>query len=499
VNPDQKQPNRLLLFNVALLAGFAGLSAPAATLYVDANNAAPGPPYSTWATAATNIQDAVDVAVAGDEIAVTNGVYQSGQRVWPPGEWTNRLAVTKPLKLYSVNGSGVTIIDAGGQIRCVYLVADATLSGFTLSNGIAGYLGYRLPTATKGGGLYCESNSVAVSDCVITRNKVGYYTGPTIGALGAGVYGGTLTRCTLTLNTTALSDGGGAAYAILNNCVISSNRADSGGGALHCTLNNCSILNNGAYYGGGAADSTLNNCTIANNWAATGEGGIGGGTLRCTANNCVLSNNVALGEPDPHFYAFGGGAWGGTLNNCTITGNYSWHGAGGASGATLNNCIVYYNTAHDVDPDCSTNCTLNYCCTTFMPISGMGNFTNQPLFGFGSLRLQAGSPCINAGNNAYVTSSTDLDGNPRISGGTVDVGAYEFVFARQLFFSKLSGTKYCFSFDSETNRTYVVEYKNALTDPDWNSYPPVIGNGQMFTVTNSVGDIPQRFYRLRVE
>jgi len=66
-----------------------------------------------------------------------------------------------------------------------------------------------------------------------------------------------------------------------------------------------------------------------------------------------------------------------------------------------------------------------------MPTNGVGNTTNAPLVGdtntWSDLRLQPNSPCINAGNNNYVTWSTDLDGMPRIIGGTVDTGAYEFV------------------------------------------------------------------------
>jgi hypothetical protein len=71
---------------------------------------------------------------------------------------------------------------------------------------------------------------------------------------------------------------------------------------------------------------------------------------------------------------------------------------------------------------------MSYCDTTPYP-GGTGNITNEPTFvnlTGGDYHLQSNSPCINSGNNAYVTNSTDLDGNPRISGGTVDIGAYEY-------------------------------------------------------------------------
>jgi hypothetical protein len=47
----------------------------------------------------------------------------------------------------------------------------------------------------------------------------------------------------------------------------------------------------------------------------------------------------------------------------------------------------------------------------------------------GDLRLKTGSPAINAGDNNVANPAlpaTDLDGKPRILGGTVDMGAYEF-------------------------------------------------------------------------
>src|SRR5208282_1467723 len=44
----------------------------------------------------------------------------------------------------------------------------------------------------------------------------------------------------------------------------------------------------------------------------------------------------------------------------------------------------------------------------------------------GDYHLQSVSPCINAGYNASVPVVVDMDGNPRIVGGTVDIGAYEY-------------------------------------------------------------------------
>src|SRR5437660_7827379 len=71
----------------------------------------------------------------------------------------------------------------------------------------------------------------------------------------------------------------------------------------------------------------------------------------------------------------------------------------------------------------------NNCCLIPLPGIGARNITNAPLFADtrqGNLHLRRNSPCINAGDNAYVATGTDLDGNPRIMGGAVDVGAYEY-------------------------------------------------------------------------
>jgi len=55
--------------------------------------------------------------------------------------------------------------------------------------------------------------------------------------------------------------------------------------------------------------------------------------------------------------------------------------------------------------------------------------TNPPLFvdaANGDYHLRSGSPCIDSGANSWVTTTTDMDGNPRIINHIVDMGAYEF-------------------------------------------------------------------------
>ncbi len=328
--------------------------------YVAASSANPVAPYTSWAAAAITIQDAVGAAtVPGAMVLVTNGIYDTG------GGNGNRVTVDKLLNLRSINGPQFTSIDGDQSVRCVYLADSATLSGFALTNGLGEY----------GGGVFCESQTAVVSNCVVSGNVASGYDSHynIVEGSGGGAYGGTLNNCTLTGNSATGTYG-------------------SGGGASACTLNNCTLSRNRA-------------------WVSTyGYGGYGGGAYVCTLNNCTLTGNSATGA-----YGSGGGAEGCTLNNCTLTSNSATYGGGGAHSCTLNNCILFSNAP---DSDYGS------------PGSLAGdNWIGDPLFvdwASGNLRMQSNSPCINAGNNSYVTCAPDLDGNPRMVGGTVDIGAYEF-------------------------------------------------------------------------
>jgi PKD repeat protein len=361
--------------------------------YVSAASSQPVPPYASWATASKTIQEAIDaVSVPGALVLVTNGTYATGGRA-AYGTLTNRVVVDKFITVASLNGPQTTVIqgfqvpgttNGDSAIRCVYVTSGAALSGFRLTQGATRTAGHS-DREQGGGGVCCEGRSAVVSNCVLTGNSA---------YRGGGAYGGTLYNCVFTKNAAYL--GGGAHGSALTTCRLTGNLADGGGGAYGGALNNCRLTDNiGSYYGGGAMAGTLNNCT--------------------------LTGNAAV-------YAGGGGAYSSALNNCTLTGNSAAHYGGGALESTLYNCIVYYNSA-TYDGANYQGGTLSYCCTTPLPW-GAGNLANKPSFvntnGWSDLRLQSNSPCINAGTNLTDVASTDLDGRPRIKGGRVDIGAYEY-------------------------------------------------------------------------
>jgi hypothetical protein len=161
---------------------------------------------------------------------------------------------------------------------------------------------------------------------------------------------------------------------------------------------------------------------IINSLISSNQTVSGGGVYRSLLTNClVIRDSATIGgglysfNPDP-------------IYNCTVVSNTATSAAGGVREGLCLNCIVYYNlapSAPNIQP-----VTVAYCCTTPLLI-GSGNFTNAPRFADlagENFHLQSGSPCINSGNNAFVTITNDLDGSPRIAGGTVDVGAYELPF-----------------------------------------------------------------------
>ncbi|HTV42050.1 MAG TPA: choice-of-anchor Q domain-containing protein [Candidatus Sulfotelmatobacter sp.] len=324
-----------------------------------------------------------------------------------------------------------TALDNGGG------VLDSTLTNCILLANIA----------TNGGGAF----GATLSDCLISSNSGLAY--------GGGTCFGTLSNCAISNN--AAGFGGGVASNTLYNCTVAFNKASlQGGGSYAGTLNNCLILSNVAsafqpdipVAGGGSCLSVLNSCDLFNNVVSGSGSGTGGGACAGVLSDCILSNNVASGvtvlQPaygggaanailtnclvinnrlDSLNGGLGGGAYDCYLNNCTIASNAAY--AAGVVGGGATNCIIYYNVGVNSNWYSASSGTFVDCCTAPLPTTShsLGNFTNAPLFvSTNDFHLQSNSPCINSGNNAYVATGTDLDGNPRIVGGTVDVGAYEY-------------------------------------------------------------------------
>ena len=381
---------RLSYAIVAAMAFTLGNCCPAlfaATNYVDLRGAEIWP-YDTWEKAATNIQSAIDAAVDGDVVLVTDGWYGI----------TAQITITNGIEVRSVNGATVTTVGRAGpeNHRLFHLGhGNARLNGFTLTNGNA--TGSR-PDAD--GGAVLMARDATIENCVVSDNTASLF--------GGGIH---------------VEDGGG----LVQHCVVTRNRSGADGGGVFgrdCTVHHSVICNNisrsdggGVHLGGGGL---IENCRVENNIAGRAGGGIlaRGDVVR----NCLIVGNVASNR---------GGGIGhyidvpGQFYNCTIVSNWAPMG-GGVEGGTLENTILYYNTA-----DNGSNYyagTFTHCCSAPTP-DGTGNTSADPQFlAPANFRLAPASPCIDTGANqsGIPLGDYDLDDAPRIVHGAPDMGAYEY-------------------------------------------------------------------------
>lgn len=382
-------------------------------------------PYATWATAATSIQQALDVCAYGDEVRVTNGVYDSGSKVASPGlAHPNRIVVPAGVAVRSVNGPESTVI-LGGTVRCAYLESSAVLDGFTLRGGTTASSGRE--DDQMGGGAWA-SGFAAITNCAIENCSANLDGGGFSGLSGASLY-----NCVIRSNSAA-RNGGGGGKGNAQNCTFAGNMASvNGGGAAGMFLEGCLLESNRAFNAGGAYDGEAEGCVFRGNSAAERGGGSfgtssengwyvdnvagtsGGGAYQGTHRNAVAAGNAAFE---------GGGFSHAAVQNCTVAGNRAIYGAVFSGSAT--NTICYYNDVQELE--LWANRADNCCAPSILNGVGSGNFTNAPLLS--SLRqphLLPESPCIDAGIYAeWMDGSVDLDGEERIADGIVDVGCDEW-------------------------------------------------------------------------
>jgi len=354
--------------------------------------------------------------------------------------------------------------------------ATAILDGFTIRGGNAdGPYSLKRPNS-KGAGMYNKSGSPTLANCTFKVNSAaaGWW------CCGGGMYSEsgspTLTNCTFEQN----SAGSAGAMCIengrpvLKSCTFVGNTANNGCGALNTGYDSPTIINSrfennrsGTYAGAIACHNRspkFINCIVRGNSSNDSGGGIlisdsspiltnckfsgnttgeYGGAVHCEETsspiirNCLISGNKAEADGGGISNTDGSDA---IIENCTISDNIA-NGEGGGiyciDKTWVSNSILWGNSPDQVAPYYNPDIRYSNIEDGW---HDEGNIEADPCFvepGYwdanglwieGDYHLLLGSPCINTGDPDYVAEpdETDLDGNPRVIGNRIDMGAYEF-------------------------------------------------------------------------
>ncbi len=413
-------------------------SAHSAVWYVDDDNSS-GPWTGSQQHPFRYIQDGIDAATGGDTVLVMPGYYLE-----------NIDFSEKAIAVKSDQGPDVTTIDGGQAGSVVFFKncesTDSVIEGFTITNGTG------LRPYLCGGGIYCWSSKPTITGNIITGNTtakggagifaVGYNVSPVIidnvikeNSVGVSGYGGaifilgdghnsfpTISRNEICRNTISGGGAGGGICAdystpTISNNVIEDNLLDGPGAGGGIYIYNKSdhntrmyhniIRNNTADYGGGI-HSFFGRIDLVGNTIVGNKGEYGGGIYNIGGMR-DMNNTIAHNRAD-----WGGGFYG---ENCAlkVTNSIYWDNDAAKGPQIMITGGPFWSSAMRADySDVERGMGWVYydCYTTV--VWGDGMIDADPLFE-GDYHLQAGSPCIDAGDPS---SPVDPDGT------RADMGAH---------------------------------------------------------------------------
>ncbi len=278
------------------------------------------------------------------------------------------------------------------------------------------------------GGIYCFESNPRISNCIVSHNRpYGIWCNNSNPIIA---------QCTITDNFEFAGAGIMCHYSspTIVNCLVSRNYGGSGGGGIVCDdysdpfISHCTISDNGGHPSGGGIDClsysspTIEYCLISGNSGAAGGGIYCAHHSNVVIDHCTITNNIGY----PNSGAGGITIW--YANSAIITNTI-------VEGNTGNGGIRIYNSSNVSITYCDVNGNQNGSFTGEVP-AGLGeqvmvnangdscdifyNIFEYPLFvdpPTGNYHLQAGSPCIDAGDP---NSPLDPDGT------VTDIGAYFF-------------------------------------------------------------------------